>query len=643
MAPPFQEPVALRQNSVFASRAAGSPLRHWIPVVVFVLVLTLYMVTLCPTIYPGDGAELTAAAWCLGVPHPTGYPLFMVLGHLVQRVGIGSPAFSMNFVTAVFGALATVGAFRFMRELMRLLMGRRRARQMPWRYLAAASALAMGTSATWWGQSNQTEVYSLLMVFVAFAWAMGLRVIRTGSRRSLWGLALLSGMAFLHHQVFVVTVPLSFLALIAVCRKPKTNREEDPPKRCDAPSPSRVATVLVAGILFLLPLAGYVYLPLRASSHPPLNWGNPRGLEGILWHLTGKQYSSTRVLALDSGAPMNGAQIREHLRNRALDIAQWMGEQYFRPDDPRHPEEDPALAVFGLIVCFVSLFGFACLWRRSRWAALGLGLGVFLNLFFAMVYTILDIETYQMPMWLAIASLALAGAVAMPESLPPRHDDPARQEKRRRLRAWIAGTVALGLAGGSIVAYYPESADVNKAHATQAWDYAHVLLSGLPPGAVMFTNADCDLFPLWYAQVVEGRRPDVAVVGANLVLSSWYGDQLETTLPEGIEVFVGKEPLANSNQWLVAFLGGTVAPQILAGRSVYITIPDPLIGQYYDLRPAFTVPGPFPRSAMQLLTVYEVRDLDNFSVVAREQFREEFPVVPEGRIVRRSSRSDAAP
>src|SRR5262249_8231236 len=72
----------------------------------FVLSLGLYLATLAPTVTFVDSGELILAANNLGIAHPPGFPLYVILAHLATLVPIGSIAQRVNFASALFGALA---------------------------------------------------------------------------------------------------------------------------------------------------------------------------------------------------------------------------------------------------------------------------------------------------------------------------------------------------------------------------------------------------------------------------------------------------------------------------------------------------------------------------------------------------------
>jgi hypothetical protein len=67
---------------------------------------------------------------------------------------------------------------------------------------------------------------------------------------------------------------------------------------------------------------------------------------------------------------------------------------------------------------------------------------------------------------------------------------------------------------------------------TLARDIASDHLNSCAPQAILFTSADNDTYPLWYAQEVENIRPDVRVVITTLLGTDWMIDQLQTKVNE---------------------------------------------------------------------------------------------------------------
>jgi hypothetical protein len=68
--------------------------------------------------------------------------------------------------------------------------------------------------------------------------------------------------------------------------------------------------------------------------------------------------------------------------------------------------------------------------------------------------------------------------------------------------------------------------DHDRGQKTLARDMARAYLESCPPNAILFSFGDNDTYPLWYAQEVEGIRPDVRVVVNSLLGSDWYMREL---------------------------------------------------------------------------------------------------------------------
>ncbi len=91
--------------------------------------------------------------------------------------------------------------------------------------------------------------------------------------------------------------------------------------------------------------------------------------------------------------------------------------------------------------------------------------------------------------------------------------------------------------------------DHDRSRRTAARDYAINYLESLEPNAIVFCNGDNDTFPLWYAQEVEGVRPDVKIVNLSYLASDWYANQMrkQTYTAEPIHFTAKPEDIAYGN------------------------------------------------------------------------------------------------
>ena len=121
------------------------------------LALALYLQTLAPSVAAlfDDTLEFPLICYRLGIAHPTGYPLYILLGKLFTLGPWQNVAWSVNLLSAVAGALTVGLVYLATRQLTR-----RR-----WPALLGAGALAV--SPIFWSQAVVAEVYTLNAAFVA--------------------------------------------------------------------------------------------------------------------------------------------------------------------------------------------------------------------------------------------------------------------------------------------------------------------------------------------------------------------------------------------------------------------------------------------------------------------------------------------
>ena len=430
--------------------------------------LGLYATTVARTITwkhgGGDGPELSAAAAVLGIAHPTGYPLYLMLGHLFTLIPVGEVAFRVGLLSATAGAvgvaLATYLAVTlsngqsatgtgYMARLPPLLGG-----------LAGGAVLA--TSPLYWSQATIPEVYTLHAAIVLGALTM-LVAWKPGRDRLLVATALLFGVGMGDH------VTLALLALPAgvfvLVRDPEVLRRRT------------LAFVMLA---FLAGLSVYAYLPLRAAADPPLNWGNPSDASRFLAHVTARSYQGY----------LGGRSIPGVI-GRASAMAQLLIAQLTWP---------------GLVLALLGLGELA----RERKSLTRLLLAyIVITSVFTLFYNAENPETYFIPAVLVLA-VSLGVAVARLASA--------------RLERWLALAALVAIPAWQIWINLPA---MDLSHDHTAADWARQTLESAPADGVVVTQIDDKTFALWYMQAVEHLRPDVAVVDRRLTVFDWYRTEVE--------------------------------------------------------------------------------------------------------------------
>src|SRR5688572_22983108 len=130
-------------------------------------IFIVYALGASRTIYVGDSGELATAAAILGIPHPSGYPLYVLLGKLfVSLFSLGSIPFRLSIFSAVCAAASCGLLFRILRET-----------EVP-RLAGLFAALLLAFSPSFWAEANIQRVYSLNALLVTAATLFALRWVR---------------------------------------------------------------------------------------------------------------------------------------------------------------------------------------------------------------------------------------------------------------------------------------------------------------------------------------------------------------------------------------------------------------------------------------------------------------------------------
>src|SRR4029078_3689898 len=124
---------------------------------VFVLLLIVYLLTLAPGVTYWDAGEFLAAMKSLGVPHPPGTPLFILIGNVWGRAL--SPLFGFAYSVNLFSAICTASACGIFAARMSRRTGRTKA--------PIAGGVLSGLMSSVWLNANETEVYAPALLMSA--------------------------------------------------------------------------------------------------------------------------------------------------------------------------------------------------------------------------------------------------------------------------------------------------------------------------------------------------------------------------------------------------------------------------------------------------------------------------------------------
>lgn len=212
---------------------------------VFIVTLSIYVCTLAPGVLGGDAGELQFVPCILGLTHPTGYPLHCLVGKLWSYLPIGTVAYRMNLLAAIFAALAVSGLYLTALKLTRSYIP------------ALLSALTLALSPVFWSQAVISDKYALNALFVVVISGLAFLLADDPKPSRLYLLAFSFGLSLTHHRMMALFGPGLFLLICLVGRK----------------SLLRPKIIAKALILFVLPLALYIYIPIAAAKGlPPGTW-----------------------------------------------------------------------------------------------------------------------------------------------------------------------------------------------------------------------------------------------------------------------------------------------------------------------------------------------------------------------------------
>lgn len=526
-----------------------------------IFVFIIYLTTLAPSVVKIDSGELTTVQSTLGIAHPTGYPFFTMVGYLFTLIPLPfTDVYKLNLLCAIWCA-ASVGVFVYtvkyvldnfqyfipQKISVKEKQTKKKNKQVVesktkislsenGKLIAAVfSGLLLAFSKTFWEQSTSVEVYSLHIFLITHIIFFLVKAYTEKSDKLLpknWLLfVVFLALGFTNHMTTILILPgVAYLFF----NKFGFNKK----------SFSKILASLV--IFFLIIIAFYSYLPIRASQNPILNWGNPIDLERIMRHISGKQY---QVWLFSSTA-----EAKKQFT-------------YFINSLPTQFSLSLLISMLGLVYSFIYAKRF----------------GIFIlitfvtTVLYSINYDINDIDSYFLLAYISIAFFSVFGIIKLLSLL----------KLKKFSHSVTIGVIALFI----LLQAYSNYAKVDDSKTYTYEDYTKSILKSVPKNAVIFTYEwDYFVSPSYYFQYVDNYRKDVTVIDKELMRRSWYYNQIKHLHPDVID---GVKP--EINMFLNAVRpfenGGNYNSNLL--ESIYRRLMTNLVKTNVDKRDFYVAPELF--------------------------------------------------
>ncbi len=503
-----------------------------------------------------DCGEYIACSYILGIAHPPGNPLFLLIGRVFSLLPIaGDIAHRVNLVSVFSGAVAATFGYAVSVRLLRFLPGIDESRpKLVLAYLCSmAGALLFAFSRTNWSNSVEAEVYSIAMLIYFALIYLTLKWYDNRESGAGWryliAIAYLSVLSVAVHMTTFLSMPAIFLFVILVDERLRRDW-----RFWVSGIVLFLVAVNVSWFLIAVPLwalislvyffkersagwglslgltvaamigfSAHGYIPIRAAQEPRINQNNPADWERFYGYLQRKQYGQESMF--------------EKMFHRRASWSHQFGDY-------------PRIGFGGFLM---DQFGFGGI--------------LFVVPFILAIIGIVALVKWKWRPGLFFLLILLAGTIGLVLYMnfsDGSQMDPLtgmdRLEVRDRDYFFTPGFITFGLcigiglfvalgwlidklrlgrslpvaaAAGLLSLVFPFVALSANYHLNDRsdnfmpYDYAYNYLGSCPPDAILFTSGDNDTFPLWCLQEVYGFRRDVKIANLSLIQTDWYQLQLK--------------------------------------------------------------------------------------------------------------------
>jgi len=495
-----------------------SRLDYGFAIFVFLFNLFFHLQTIAPSVTFWDAGEFIATSHILGIPHPPGTPLFVLIGRVWNLLPFFSVAFKMNLLSTLCGTISSVFLYLVVSRILRVWVigDNDRSALVVVHGGGISAAIVSSYLFTVWENTTETEVYALALLTISlFAWlALRWRDELSWNKRTnlIVFMSFIAGLSVGNHLMALLVGPSVILFVLMTDWKSLINTR----------------TLLAVVIFFFLGLSVHIYLPVRAALHPSINEADPSTWQAFWEVLTRKQYGSRSMFI------------------RSADFFRYQIPLYFIYFSDQFGGEwltglFSALGLWGMWEHFRrerhSFFFFLLLFLLTS-----LGLVIYLNFRIGHTQALDEVPNPKMHEvrerdYFFVVSFMVFGlwiGMGLASAFNVMRKSLSRAFKENRIPIYGLGLLVFL---PSVLPLYMNYDREDRSNNFIAYDYAYNILQSVEPYGVIFTNGDNDTFPLWFLQEVVGLRRDVTVANLSLLNTPWYIKQIrERELPRPEEL-----------------------------------------------------------------------------------------------------------
>jgi hypothetical protein len=449
-------------------------------ILVFVPALVYFCLQACPTYYFWDSAELTAAVLGGGVPHPPGFPFFLILSSIWTLV-MASAAW-LNIFSAFFGALGLALWFIVLRRLLiKIDLVRDSSIASS---ISIILTIILGLTFSYSIQSTRFEVYTLNFCGFALLLFLSLKTSRSYMRPVSWGLLffIIAGFFLGVHNLTIALALPGLLMLMLHKHNPK-------------PAYIWLGLLVSFGICAAL----YITILHNAASNNPLNWGTPSNFTGLMNYVLLKGFQTSA-----------GRMSLTHFIQQGRFLYEVFSRQY---------------GLLGLVLIIPGLY-YAL--RHYRWTAMPLLIILILNLLSVSLGENYFYNNYDLHGYLMIGLAAATYFLGVTFLLLFRLLESRLSSTKTLLKySWA---YALTLVAVVVVFFLPTwdnfyAADLS--HVNNAEAYSHKFLEQAPPRSLVVTTSYNTFFCLLALQAKEPAQRNVTVINLYNLDHQWGREQCD--------------------------------------------------------------------------------------------------------------------